>query len=76
MPLVASDRLIPSVSVIRRSVRSVMLYSPRSTAPMYVRCSPHSYARSSCDQPSLSRTGHSLSFTSDRTLNNQVVLRY
>ena len=50
MLLIASASVIPSVAVIFRSVSSVTLYSPRSTAPMYVRCRPHSNAKPTCNQ--------------------------
>jgi len=43
----------------RTMLRSVMFFSPRSTAPMYVRCKPASNDNCSCDQPTASRRARS-----------------
>lgn len=46
-----SDALAPRVEATRIKFRSEMFFSPRSSTPMYVRCSPDSNPKSSCDQP-------------------------
>jgi hypothetical protein len=44
-----------SACAMRHTLRSVKFFSPRSTAPMYVRCSPHSNDNASCDKPAVTR---------------------
>jgi hypothetical protein len=50
-PLNNSDNEIPRALATRTRLPKLRFFSPRSMCPMYVRCTPHTSANSSCDHP-------------------------
>lgn len=55
MPATSSLTVISSAAAMCISVSTVMLRSPRSMPPIYVRCMPHAAANDSCEKPAASR---------------------